>query len=121
MEGTQLDENFDYSEISERLEGYTGSDIANVCRSVFLKLVLFILYSWSYKIYLIYTRDAAMMCMRKKIHGQTPSQIKQIKKADIDLPVTTADFIDAINRCKKSVSSADLHRYQTWIEEFGSY
>lgn len=62
-----------------------------------------------------------MMCMRKKIHGQTPSQIKQIKKADIDLPVTTDDFIDAINRCKKSVSSADLHRYQTWIEEFGSY
>lgn len=34
MEGTQLDENFNYSEISERLEGYTGSDIANVCRSV---------------------------------------------------------------------------------------
>lgn len=66
-------------------------------------------------------RDAAMMCMRKKIRGQTPLQIKQIKKADIDLPVTTDDFIDAVSRCKKSVSQADVQRYKTWIEEFGSY
>lgn len=62
-----------------------------------------------------------MMCMRKKIRGQTPSQIKQIKKADIDLPVTTADFTDAISRCKRSVSVADMNRYQAWIEEFGSF
>lgn len=32
MEGTKLDEEFDFPEISELLEGYTGSDIANVCR-----------------------------------------------------------------------------------------
>ncbi|XKL62841.1 hypothetical protein PGB90_002674 [Kerria lacca] len=97
MDGTTLDDNFNFDEVSERLDGYTGSDIANVCR------------------------DAAMMCMRRKIRGQTPLQIKQIKKSDIDLPVTTEDFIDAITRCKKSVSSIDVNRYQAWIEEFGSY
>lgn len=62
-----------------------------------------------------------MMCMRKKIRGQTPLQIKQIKKTDIDLPVTTDDFIDAISRCRKSVSTADVQRYKAWIDEFGSY
>ncbi|XP_065225920.1 katanin p60 ATPase-containing subunit A1 isoform X2 [Planococcus citri] len=97
MEGTKLDDDFDFQKISELLDGYTGSDIANVCR------------------------DAAMMCMRKKIRGQTPLQIKQIKKADIDLPVTTVDFTDAISRCKRSVSAADMNRYQTWTEEFGSF
>ena len=71
--------------------------------------------------YFAFTRDAAMMCMRKKIRGQTPLQIKQIKKADIDLPVTTADFTDAISRCKRSVSAADMNRYQSWTEEFGSF
>lgn len=32
MDGTTLDDNFNFDEVSERLDGYTGSDIANVCR-----------------------------------------------------------------------------------------
>lgn len=62
-----------------------------------------------------------MMCMRRKIQGQTPLQIKQIRKSLIDLPVTMEDFLDAISRCKKSVTSQDVARYQTWMGEFGSY
>lgn len=97
MENISLDKNINFTIVSDKLEGYTCSDIANVCR------------------------DAAMMCMRRKIQGQTPLQIKQIRKSLIDLPVTMEDFLDAISRCKKSVTSQDVARYQTWMGEFGSY
>ncbi|XP_060852189.1 katanin p60 ATPase-containing subunit A1-like isoform X3 [Rhopalosiphum padi] len=97
LEGVNLDESFDYRFVANKLRGYTGSDIANVCR------------------------DAAMMGMRRKIVGQTPDQIKNIKRADIDLPVTVQDFNEAIERCRKTVTSQDIEKYQSWIDEFGSF
>uniref|UniRef100_A0A2S2PEW9 Katanin p60 ATPase-containing subunit A1 n=2 Tax=Schizaphis graminum TaxID=13262 RepID=A0A2S2PEW9_SCHGA len=97
LEGVNLDDSFDYRFVANKLRGYTGSDIANVCR------------------------DAAMMGMRRKIVGQTPDQIKNIKRADIDLPVTVQDFNEAIERCRKTVTSQDIEKYQSWIDEFGSF
>jgi len=97
LEGVDLDDSFDYRYVANKLRGYTGSDIANVCR------------------------DAAMMGMRRKIVGQTPDQIKNIKRADIDLPVTVQDFNEAIERCRKTVTGQDIEKYQTWIDEFGSF
>ncbi|XP_025198750.1 katanin p60 ATPase-containing subunit A1-like isoform X1 [Melanaphis sacchari] len=97
LEGVNLDDSFDYRFVANKLRGYTGSDIANVCR------------------------DAAMMGMRRKIVGQTPDQIKNIKRADIDLPVTVQDFDEAIERCRKTVTSQDIEKYQSWIDEFGSF
>lgn len=64
--------------------------------------------------------DAAMMCMRRKISGCTPAEIKKMKKSDIDLPVTAQDFEEALAKCKKSVSINDVSRYQSWMEEFGA-
>lgn len=61
-----------------------------------------------------------MMCMRRKISGRSPAEIKKMKKSDVDLPVTGSDFMEAIARCKKSVSLNDVSRYQAWVEEFGS-
>lgn len=61
-----------------------------------------------------------MMSMRKKIAGLKPDEIKQIKKDELDLPVTTADFYEAIERCNKSVSAEDLKKYEKWMREFGS-
>ncbi|CAH0385361.1 unnamed protein product [Bemisia tabaci] len=97
METVTLDPNLDCTKVAAQLDGYTGSDIANVCR------------------------DAAMMCMRRKISGQSPEKIKQIKKSDVDLPVTEQDFEEAIARCKKSVSTADVANYEAWSKEFGSF
>lgn len=97
LEGVDLDDSFDYRYVANKLRGYTGSDIANVCR------------------------DAAMMGMRRKIVGQTPDQIKNIKRADIDLPVTVQDFNEAIERCRKTVTGQDIEKYQSWIDEFGSF
>uniref|UniRef100_A0A1B6CIC8 Katanin p60 ATPase-containing subunit A1 n=1 Tax=Clastoptera arizonana TaxID=38151 RepID=A0A1B6CIC8_9HEMI len=96
MEGIKMDSAVNIKSIIENLEGYTGSDITNVCR------------------------DAAMMCMRRKINGRSPAEIKKMKKSDVDMPVTEVDFLEAISKCKKSVSSNDITRYQAWVEEFGS-
>ncbi|XP_068086164.1 katanin p60 ATPase-containing subunit A-like 1 [Anabrus simplex] len=96
LEGIAVDSSLDTNVIADKLEGYTGSDISNVCR------------------------DAAMMSMRRKISGRSPEEIKKIKKEDVDLPVTTADFEEALAKCKKSVSLNDVSKYEAWMEEFGS-
>lgn len=65
-------------------------------------------------------RDASMMSMRKKIAGLKPDQIRQLPKEELDLPVSAADFDEAVERCNKSVSQEDLEKYEKWMSEFGS-
>lgn len=65
-------------------------------------------------------RDAAMMSMRRKITGRSPSEIKQIRREEVDLPVTEQDFHDAMIRTRKSVSANDVARFEKWMEEYGS-
>ncbi|KAJ9586887.1 hypothetical protein L9F63_019505, partial [Diploptera punctata] len=96
MEGITIDSSLDTNVIADKLEGYTGSDISNVCR------------------------DAAMMSMRRKISGRSPAEIRKIKKEEVDLPVTAEDFEEALAKCKKSVSLSDVSKYEAWMEEFGS-
>ena len=61
-----------------------------------------------------------MMSMRRKIAGLKPSEIKNLDKAELDLPVTKSDFLEAIGKCNKSVSREDLDKYEKWMVEFGS-
>ncbi|XP_055677645.1 katanin p60 ATPase-containing subunit A-like 1 [Lutzomyia longipalpis] len=92
----QLDPSVDLKSIARKLQGYSGADITNVCR------------------------DASMMSMRRKIAGLKPEQIKLLAKEEVDLPVSTKDFIEAISKCNKSVSKHDLEKYEQWMREFGS-
>lgn len=96
LRDVKIDPSVDLSKMASKLDGYSCADIANVCR------------------------DASMMSMRKKIAGLKPDEIKQIKKDELDLPVTSADFYEAIERCNKSVSAEDLKKYEKWMREFGS-
>lgn len=86
----------DLSQIARELDGYSGSDITNVCR------------------------DACMMSMRRRISGLTPEEIKNLPKEEFELPVTKKDFIEAIRRVNKSVSVDDLRRYSEWMQVYGS-
>ncbi|XP_058822667.1 katanin p60 ATPase-containing subunit A-like 1 isoform X2 [Topomyia yanbarensis] len=96
LKGVNVSPDLDMEGISEQLRGYTGSDIANVCR------------------------DAAMMAMRRHINGLSPSEIKMIRREEVDLPVTAQDFQDAMVKTRKSVSANDVTRYETWMDEYGS-
>lgn len=76
-------------------------------------------YFISFRIFFFF-RDASMMSMRRKIAGLTPEQIRQLATEEVDLPVSNQDFAEAISRCNKSVSKADLEKYEKWMNEFGS-
>ncbi|XP_068156975.1 katanin p60 ATPase-containing subunit A-like 1 isoform X1 [Drosophila tropicalis] len=92
----KIDESVDLTYVANQLKGYSGADITNVCR------------------------EASMMSMRRKIAGLTPEQIRQLATEEVDLPVSNKDFNEAMSRCNKSVSRADLDKYEKWMMEFGS-
>merc|ERR1711928_155259 len=89
-------EDVDFNVIAERLDGYSGADITNVCR------------------------DASMMSMRRKIAGLKPMEIRNLNQDELDMPVSKQDFMEAVQKCNKSVSKEDLEKYEKWMEEFGS-
>ncbi|XP_021366779.1 katanin p60 ATPase-containing subunit A1-like [Mizuhopecten yessoensis] len=92
----KLADDVNLTAIAQELTGYSGADITNVCR------------------------DAAMMSFRRRITGLTPEQVRQIPKEELQLPPTMEDFKEAIKKVNKSVSQADLEKYENWMNEFGS-
>ncbi|KAM9704121.1 katanin p60 ATPase-containing subunit A1 [Menidia menidia] len=86
----------DLDKIAEQMEGYSGADITNVCR------------------------DASLMAMRRRIEGLTPEEIRNISRDEMHMPTTMEDFESSLRKVSKSVSAADLEKYEKWIEEFGS-
>lgn len=89
-------EDLELKSVARRLEGYSGADITNVCR------------------------DASMMSMRRKIAGLKPMEIRNLNQDELDMPVSKQDFMEAVQKCNKSVSKEDLEKYEKWMEEFGS-
>lgn len=96
MRNVATDEGLDLKALAERLRGYTGADVTNVCR------------------------DASMMAMRRRIAGKSSEEIRRVRKEEIDLPVTEADFLEAGRKCKRTVGDEDAARYERWMEDFGS-
>ncbi|CAH8573493.1 unnamed protein product [Dicrocoelium dendriticum] len=91
-----LAEDVDLDKVAESLEGYSGSDVTNVCR------------------------DASMMSMRRVIEGLSVEEIKNLNTATLNQPTTMADFEEAISRVCKSVSSTDVEKYEKWMSDFGA-
>ncbi|XP_050343350.1 katanin p60 ATPase-containing subunit A1-like isoform X2 [Nymphalis io] len=90
-----LGDDVDFIELATKLEGYSGSDINNLCR------------------------DAAMMTMRRKIAGKSPDQIRRLKRSELDAPVSKEDISAAIEKTRRTVTQADVARYTTWIQKHG--
>ncbi|CAD5117195.1 unnamed protein product [Dimorphilus gyrociliatus] len=85
-----------FDALASKLDGYSGADITNVCR------------------------DAALMALRRRIVGLTPTEIKDIPKEELELPTTMQDLERAIDKVSKSVSSEDLEKFEKWMKEFGA-
>jgi katanin p60 ATPase-containing subunit A1 len=85
MRDLETENDIDWEYIVKNTDGYSGADMANVCR------------------------DAAMMPLRRKLKssGIDVNAIEQLRK-EIDVPVSMNDFRDALKSVQKSVSKANL-------------
>ncbi|KAI5626064.1 katanin p60 ATPase-containing subunit A-like 1 [Silurus asotus] len=55
-----------------------------------------------------------------RIQGLSPEEIRALSKDELQMPVTMEDFEIALKKISKSVSAADLKKYEDWMKEFGS-
>jgi len=67
-----------------------------------------------------WSRDAAMMSMRRRISGLKPEDIRNIPREELVTPTSMEDFEQAMKNVSKTVSAADLEKYEKWMAEFGS-
>lgn len=102
LKGIKVADDIKYSELIKNTEGYSGSDIANVCR------------------------EAALMQMRRKLlkSGGNFDLMSIVNNPefqnDLEAPVTQKDILAAIQNISRSVGSKDLVRYEQWTKEFSN-
>jgi len=96
LRSVRIAEDVNIDELSAQSEGYSGADLTSVCR------------------------DASMMSMRRMIAGKSATEIRSMKKEEMDSPITQADFDEAMGRVHPSVGKNDLGKYEKWMQEFGS-
>jgi katanin p60 ATPase-containing subunit A1 len=94
-----INDDVNFNKLVALTDGYSGADIANVCR------------------------EAALMQMRKRLLLNKGGDIMDLinnpnLQSELDAPITMEDFITAANNISKSVSKNDLVRYEKWTEEF---
>lgn len=104
MKGVEIEEGIDLNELAKKAAGYSGADVANVCR------------------------DASMMSVRRIMETarkqglgreQMQAMLKE-QKQQLHTAVSAADFNVALSKVNKSVSDNDLLRYSEWMAEYGS-
>ena len=103
MKGISYKEDVNLDELVKLTDGYSGADIANVCR------------------------EASLMNMRRKLMAtgcqlnflalkDTPEKIEE----ELEAPVSQKDFTEAIKNISKSVSQNDMKKYEEWTGEYSS-
>ena len=102
LQGVTVADDVNYKELVALTDGYSGSDIANVCR------------------------EASLMQMRKRllqnIGGDILSLINNNPnfQSELEAPITMDDLFQAVKNISKSVSPKDLENYTKWTSEFKS-
>lgn len=100
LQNVKLDKDVYIAKLVKISDGYSGADIANVCR------------------------EAAMMPMRKRLLNNGADILELINnpnfKQDIDTPITQDELLEALKNISKSVSEKDLLSYENWTAEFKS-
>lgn len=101
MKEVGLGDDVRLDELARSTDGYSGADIANVCR------------------------DAAMMSMRRVLENARKSglSMKEIQRKVQDQknqPVSHNDFMTAIGKISRSVGDGDLEKYRKWMATYGA-
>ena len=103
MKGIKVQDDIDLDKLVQLTDGYSGADIANVCR------------------------EASLMQMRRKLM-KTGGRLNftMIKNNpsclmnELDAPVSQTDFETAIKNISKSVSKNDIKKYEEFTEEYSN-
>jgi len=104
MKSLDLDPDVDFTELAQKSAGYSGADVANVCR------------------------DAAMMSVRrimevarvKRLGKEQMQALLKEQSEELHAAVSRDDLLLALKKVNRSVSDNDLGRFTEWMAEFGS-
>ena len=104
LKGMSVDSNVDMDKLVQLSEGYSGADIANVCR------------------------EASLMQMRRVLLERKGklglTQLKMNPNGSImqrlDAPISQQDFLDALKNIKPSVGKTDIMKHEKFMEEYGN-
>lgn len=105
MKGVEMADDVDLDVLAVATDGYSGSDISNVCR------------------------DGAMKALRRVLdearrQGLPMREIQKLvqeqKREQLTNPVCQDDFMSAIKNIRSSVSAKDLVKYEQWMQEYGA-
>lgn len=101
LKGVALGDDIDWDELVKMSDGYSGADIANVCR------------------------DSSLMQMRRRLLMNQDIDIMDLVnnvefQNGLEAPISREDLVTAIQNISKSVSAGDLQKYATWSSEFKS-
>jgi katanin p60 ATPase-containing subunit A1 len=78
-------------------DGYSGADIATCCK------------------------DASMLGLRRLLAGKKVEEIKAMAQSELaQEAITLADFESVFQTVKSTAGKADLEKYKTWSDEYGS-
>merc|ERR550532_3893555 len=84
LEGLKVADDCNLGKLADRMVGFSGDDVSNVCR------------------------DAAMNGMRGVMAGKSKEEIIQMQTMEVAAPVTKKDFDEALKRIHPSVSKEDV-------------
>lgn len=101
LKGVGVAPGVELDELVAKCNGYSGADVTNVCR------------------------EAALMGLRKRMakaraEGISLTKISESVTAEVNVPITQDDFLEALKNVSKSVGAEDLQHFSDWLKEFGS-
>jgi len=99
MRRNRVDPAVDYGALAERLAGYTGSDIREVCREAVVRI----------------SHEQAHLLDQGSGEGPGGGSLRRLR------PVTAADFDRSLKKLKRSVNSKgkELSRVHEWNDRYG--
>eukprot|EP00968_Pinguiococcus_pyrenoidosus_P007188 scaffold477_cov355-Pinguiococcus_pyrenoidosus.AAC.1 len=105
MKEVELAKDVDIQALATATDGYSGADIANVCRTAAMMGV----------------RRVMEAARKRGLNGiEVQRELMNNRDALADAAVSHTDFEEALDKVSRSVGGEDLQRYEDWMKEFGS-